>query len=235
VGRAVALALGDAGAAVAVCARSEDQIARVAAEIEDRRGRALAIRCDVTQRQEVEDMVDKVEAAMGPLDLLVNNAGQFGPVGPLAATDPDEWWHTLEVNLRAPLYFAHAVLPGMLARGQGRIINVTTAAAFAAVRMLSAYVVSKTALYRLSENLAAETREHGVTVFTIIPGLVRTAISESAMSCGEPSIEQWFKDAFANQQDVSPEGLQPWSSTSRQGLPMPFPEGTSTQPATWPR
>ena len=71
--------------------------------------------------------------------------------------------------------------------------------------MLSAYVVSKTPLYRLSENLAAETREHGVTVFTIIPGLVRTAISESAMSCGEPSIEQWFKDAFANQQDVSPE------------------------------
>ena len=71
--------------------------------------------------------------------------------------------------------------------------------------MLSAYVVSKTPLYRLSENLAAETRRHGVTVFTIIPGLVRTAISESALSCGEPSIEQWFKDAFANQQDVSPE------------------------------
>jgi NAD(P)-dependent dehydrogenase (short-subunit alcohol dehydrogenase family) len=71
--------------------------------------------------------------------------------------------------------------------------------------MLSAYVVSKTALYRLSENLAAETRGHGVTVLAIDPGLVRTAISESALSCGEPSIEQWFTDAFANQEDVPAE------------------------------
>jgi NAD(P)-dependent dehydrogenase (short-subunit alcohol dehydrogenase family) len=78
-------------------------------------------------------------------------------------------------------------------------------AGLAAIPMLSAYAVSKTALYRLSENLAAETRGHGVMVFAINPGLVRTAMSESALSCGEPSIEQWFKDAFASQQDVSPE------------------------------
>jgi NAD(P)-dependent dehydrogenase (short-subunit alcohol dehydrogenase family) len=71
--------------------------------------------------------------------------------------------------------------------------------------MLSAYVVSKTALYRLSENLAAETRGQGVMVFAIDPGLVRTAISESALSCGEPSIQQWFTDAFASQEDVSAE------------------------------
>jgi short-subunit dehydrogenase len=93
----------------------------------------------------------------------------------------------------------------MLARGHGRIINVSSGVGFAAIPMLSAYVVSKTALYRLSENLAAETRGHGVMVFAIDPGLVRTAISESAMSCGEPSIEQWFTGAFANQEDVPAE------------------------------
>ena len=71
--------------------------------------------------------------------------------------------------------------------------------------MLSAYSVSKAALYRLTENLAAETRGHGLTVFTVIPGLVRTAMSESALSCGEPSIEQWFKGAFAKQENVSAE------------------------------
>ena len=71
--------------------------------------------------------------------------------------------------------------------------------------MVSAYVVSKTALYRLSENLAAETRGHGVMVFAIGPGLVRTAISESGRSCGEPSVEQWFTDAFAREDDVSAE------------------------------
>lgn len=148
-------------------------------------------------------MVAEIEDAVGPVDLLVNNAGQFGPVGPLAATDPDDWWRALEVNLRGPLHCARTVLPGMLSRSHGRIVNVSSGAGFAAIPMLSAYVVSKTALYRLSENLAAETREHGVTVFAIDPGLVRTAMSEAALSCGEPSVENWFKDAFANQEDVS--------------------------------
>ncbi len=205
IGRAIALALSDAGAAVAVCARSKDDVTRVAGEVAARGGHALALRCDVTGRQEVEGMAAAVEDALGPVDLLVNNAGQFGPVGPLAATDPDQWWQALEVNLRGPLYCTRAVLPGMLARGHGRIVNVSSGVGFAAIPMLSAYVVSKTALYRLSENLAAETRGRGVMVFAIDPGLVRTAISESALSCGEPSIEQWFTDAFANQEDVSPE------------------------------
>ncbi len=205
IGRAIALALSDAGAAVAVCARSEDEVSGVAGQIEGRGRRALAVRCDVTCRQEVEGMAAQVEEAIGPVDLLVNNAGQFGPVGPLAATDPDQWWRALEVNLRGPVYCTRAVLPGMLARGHGRIVNVSSGVGFAAIPMLSAYVVSKTALYRLSENLAAETRGHGVMVFAIDPGLVRTAISESALSCGEPSIEQWFTDAFANQEHVSPE------------------------------
>jgi NAD(P)-dependent dehydrogenase (short-subunit alcohol dehydrogenase family) len=205
IGRAIALALSGAGAAVAVCARSEDEVTGVAGQIEGRGKHALAVQCDVTDRQEVEGMVAVVEEAIGPVDLLVNNAGQFGPVGPLAATDPDDWWQVLEVNLRGPLYCTRAVLPGMLARGHGRIVNVSSGVGFAAIPMLSAYVVSKTALYRLSENLAAETRGHGVMVFAIDPGLVRTAISESALSCGEPSIEQWFTDAFANQEDVSAE------------------------------
>ena len=68
-------------------------------------------------------MAATVEAALGPVDLLVNNAGQPGPIGLLAATDPDEWWQTLEVNVRGPLYCARAVLPGMLARGHGRIVT----------------------------------------------------------------------------------------------------------------
>src|SRR5512142_3339518 len=82
IGRAIALALGDAGAAVAACARSEDEVSGVAGQIEGRGGHALALRCDVTDRQEVEGMVAAVEEAIGPVDLLVNNAGRFGPVGP---------------------------------------------------------------------------------------------------------------------------------------------------------
>jgi NAD(P)-dependent dehydrogenase (short-subunit alcohol dehydrogenase family) len=106
-------------------------------------------------------MIAKVEAAAGPVDVLVSNAAQAGPIGPVAATDPDQWWRTLEVNLRGPLYCARAALPGMLTRRRGRIVNVSSGAGFAAWPMLSAYVVSKAALFRLSENLAAETRGHG--------------------------------------------------------------------------
>jgi NAD(P)-dependent dehydrogenase (short-subunit alcohol dehydrogenase family) len=205
IGRAVALALSEAGAAVAVCARSQDDVTRVAEEIAGRGGRAVAMRCDVTRRHEVEGMVAGAEAVLGPVDLLVSNAAQAGPIGPIAATDPDEWWQALEVNLRGPLYCARAVLPGMLSRGHGRIVNVSSGAGFEAWPMLSAYVVSKAALYRLSESIAAETRGHGVTVFAISPGLVRTAMSELGLSCGEPSIEQVFTDWFANKEDVSAE------------------------------
>src|SRR5215471_18362870 len=139
IGRAMALALGEAGAAVAVCARSHDDVTRVAKEIVDGNGHAVAVRCDLTRRDEVEDMAATVEAALGPVDLLVNNAGQPGPIGLLAATDPDQWWQTLEVNVRGPLYCARAVLPGMLARGHGRIVNVSSGAGFEAWPMLSAY------------------------------------------------------------------------------------------------
>ena len=98
-------------------------------------------------------MVAQVEAAIGPVDLLVNNAGQFGPIGPIAATDPDQWWQALQVNLRGPQYCARAVLPGMLTRGHGRIVNVASGAGFAAIPMLSAYAVSKAAVQAQREPL----------------------------------------------------------------------------------
>jgi NAD(P)-dependent dehydrogenase (short-subunit alcohol dehydrogenase family) len=88
------------------------------------------------------------------------------------------------------------------AGGHGRIINISSGAGFAAFPMLSAYVVSKAALYRLSENLAAETRGRGVMVFAINPGLVRTAMSEWGLSCGEPGVEQFFENAFASKDDT---------------------------------
>ena len=88
IGRAIALALGRAGAAVALCARSEDQVCAVAHEISRQKGSALAVRCDVLHRDEVEGMVARVEAAIGPVELLVNNAGQFGPVAPIARHRP---------------------------------------------------------------------------------------------------------------------------------------------------
>jgi NAD(P)-dependent dehydrogenase (short-subunit alcohol dehydrogenase family) len=205
IGRAIALVLSEAGASVAVCARSRDEVKRTAGDVTEHHGRAMAVQADVSSRQEVEQMVREVQDTLGPIDLLVNNAARAGTVGPIATTDPDEWWQTLEVNLRGPLYCSHAVLPGMLARRRGRIVNVSSGAGFAAWPMVSSYAVSKAALFRLSENLAVETRGQGVHVFAIDPGLVRTAMSEGAMSCGDPSVEQAFQSWFASGADGPPE------------------------------
>jgi NAD(P)-dependent dehydrogenase (short-subunit alcohol dehydrogenase family) len=196
IGRAIALGLSGAGASVAVCARSQDEVARTTADIAERNGHALAVRADVSDRHNVEHMVALVQAEMGPVDLLVNNAGRSGRYQALAASDPDDWWRTMEVNVRGPLYCSCAVLPGMLARGHGRIVNVSSHAGFAAWPMMSDYAVSKLALLRLTENLAAETKGQGVHVFAVVPGVVRTAMTEDALTCGEPSIEQFFQWAF---------------------------------------
>ncbi len=128
-----------------------------------------------------------------------------GPIGPFVATDPDEWWRTMDVNFRGPLYCSRALLPKMVERGRGRVVNVSSSAGFAAWPMLSSYAVSKAALYRLTENLAAETRGDGVYVFAISPGLVRTAMSEDGPSCGEPSIEHLFQGWFDAGADIPPE------------------------------
>ena len=205
IGRAMALALGRAGAAVAVCARTGSQLAETVQLLEREGGRALALAADVADRHAVEAMVEHTERVLGPIELLVNNAGIGGTAGPFAETDPDAWWDVQVVNLRGPVYCSRAVLPGMLQRGRGRIINVSSGAGFDAWPLVSAYAVSKAALYRLTENLAAETGQHGVQVFAIHPGLVRTEMVEEALHCGVPAIEQQFRDWFDAGSDIPPE------------------------------
>jgi NAD(P)-dependent dehydrogenase (short-subunit alcohol dehydrogenase family) len=129
-----------------------------------------------------------------------------GPLGPIAETDPGEWWRCQEVNLRGPLLCTRAVLAGMAARRRGRIVNVASGAGTIAIPYLSAYIVSKTALIRLTEILAAEVAEHGVRTFAIEPGTVRTAMAEYALeSAAGRKWMPWFKDIFAQGQDIPPE------------------------------
>jgi NAD(P)-dependent dehydrogenase (short-subunit alcohol dehydrogenase family) len=193
IGRAIALALRDAGAAVAVCSRSEAQIAAVGEELAAGGGEARSFSVDVADRDAVERMVAQVGRELGPVDLLVNNAAVLMPIGAFVATDPDDCWRAIEINLRGPVCCSRAVLPQMLARGHGRIVNVSSGGGFRAFPMMSSYVVSKTALWRLTETLDAETTEHGVRMFAIHPGFVLTNMAES-LKCGEPSTEQLYQD-----------------------------------------
>ena len=173
IGANIARDLTAAGMRVAVGARSLDQIEAVAAEMG-----GLAVELDVTDRASVENAVARTESELGPIDLLVANAGISGPDDPLA--DPDEWWHTFEVNVRGIYLCNHAVAPGMVERGGGRIVNVSSGAAYVpgALGGPTAYGPSKAAVSRFSEVLAEQLTPRNVFVFSISPGLVKTSMTD---------------------------------------------------------
>jgi NAD(P)-dependent dehydrogenase (short-subunit alcohol dehydrogenase family)/uncharacterized protein (DUF952 family) len=206
IGRAIAIGLASAGASVAVVARSQDQVAETADRIAQAGGRAVAVPADVSDPEAAQRMVREVERALGPADLLVNNAGAAGPIGPTWEVDPGDWWRCLEVNLRGPMLCSRAVLPGMIDRGCGRIINVASGAGTWAIPHLGAYVTSKTALIRFTEILAAEVAEHDVKVFAIEPGTVRTEMAESVLGSEEGRRWlPWLRAIFEQGRDVTPD------------------------------
>jgi NAD(P)-dependent dehydrogenase (short-subunit alcohol dehydrogenase family) len=206
IGRAVAGALAAAGAAVAVVARSADQLAETAALITTAGGRARAYRADVSDRAAMTRVVEAVERELGPVDLLVNNAGVSGPAGPTWEASPDEWWRCLEVNLGGPLLCCRLVLPGMVARRRGRVVNVASGAGCRPIPHLSAYSTSKAGLIRLTECLATEVAGHGLSVFAIQPGTVRTTLAESVLR--DEAARRWLPwlvETFEEGRVVPPE------------------------------
>jgi NAD(P)-dependent dehydrogenase (short-subunit alcohol dehydrogenase family) len=178
VGRGIALALAEAGVAVMVTARTEEQLAETAALIRAAGGRAAFVAADVTDRAAVVRLAAETERQLGAIDLLVNNAGVFGPIGPTWEVDPDAWWHGVESHLRGTMLCCHAVLPGMVARGRGRIINIASRSGGATHPYTSSYTSAKAAVLRFTDTLAAETQAHGIAVFAIYPGLVPTAMTD---------------------------------------------------------
>jgi NAD(P)-dependent dehydrogenase (short-subunit alcohol dehydrogenase family) len=169
--------LAKAGAKVAVAARSSDQLDETVALIQQQAGQAISFALDVTDQQAIERMVSETTRQFGQIDLLVNNAGIVGDEAPLWEVDAADWWHVLEVNLKGSFLCARAVLPGMVARQRGRIINVSSGIGAGPSSIYSSYSVSKAALFRLTDCLAEMTSAHGISVFAISPGLVRTAMA----------------------------------------------------------
>ncbi len=184
-GRAIAETLAGEGARVALLSRSLAQLEEVAGAIRANGGEALCVECDVTDRASIEAAVGTAQEGLGPIDLLVNNAGVPGPFGPIWEVDPDEWWRAQAIHIRAPMLFMHAVLSGMVERGRGRVVCVSAIASRMVAPNLSAYCTGKIAQNRIVAEAAAELAGTGVSVFAIDPGFVFTQLARDTMESPE--------------------------------------------------
>ena len=184
-GQAIALRLAAEGAAVTVTSRTQSQLDETKATIEAAGGRAVAMAADVNSQADWQRVVRETEAQLGPVTLLVANAALSDPAGPLYDIDPDVWQKTLDTNVMGSVRGARAVLPGMVERGAGRVIIISSGSALGATPYTSPYRVSKTALLRLAEIMALEVKDHGISVFAIHPGVIDSTILDSAARTDE--------------------------------------------------
>jgi len=175
IGRAVVEKLALAGAVVAAVARTEAEVRDVAEAVRSRQGTCLPLPGDVANEASVQAVFQTTRDRLGPVDLLVNNAGVFLDA-PFCETPPSEWRRLFEINVMGAYHCVRAVLPDMLQRGRGKIINVCSTASHKPYAGQSAYCASKHALLGLSRVLAAETAGTGVRVHTISPGGVDTRL-----------------------------------------------------------
>jgi 3-oxoacyl-[acyl-carrier protein] reductase len=181
IGANIARELTEAGMRVAVSARTGEQVEAVGREIG-----GLAIAADVSDRDSVEAMVAQVESELGPIDLLVANAGIAGWEETTWELEPGEWWRTFEVNVLGVFLSCRAVIPSMIERGRGRIVLTGSGAAYLPTSRNAAYGASKAAVYRFGDILARQLEPHGIPVFTISPGLVRTQMTDDVFPDDAP-------------------------------------------------
>ncbi len=163
------------GAKVAVCDLNLEAAEKVAEAIRADGGNAQAFRCDITDRASVDAAVADIETKLGPIDVLVNNAG-WDVFKPFTKTEPSEWDKLIAINLVGALHMHHAVLPGMVSRKAGRIVNIASDAARVGSSGEAVYAACKGGLVSFSKTIAREHSRHGITVNVVCPGPTDTAL-----------------------------------------------------------
>jgi NAD(P)-dependent dehydrogenase (short-subunit alcohol dehydrogenase family) len=196
IGEAISTKLSDYGATVAVSDTRLDAAQAVADKLAVQGGASKGYEFDVTKWQAALDVVAQVEADLGPIDILVNNAG-VSSVVPFLVLDEAEWDRVLEINLKGTFVTCRAVLPGMVARKQGRVVNMSSILGKAGEANFAHYSASKFGVIGLSQSLAAEMAPHGITVNTVCPGIVDTPMWTDLYAA---AIEG--SDQFSSEQDV---------------------------------
>lgn len=184
IGRAIAVALAEAGYAIAVLARSSGDLEETRRVLEQAGAATVTIQADVRDLAAVQDAVERTEAELGPVSFLVNNAGTGRAIGPMWEVDPGDWWTDVETSLRGTFNGCRAVIPRMLARTAGRIVNISSYAAVRPAPYQTGYAAAKAALLSLTESLAASLAPHGIAVFAVTPGYVETEMTRHMRESG---------------------------------------------------
>lgn len=176
IGRATAMRLADMGAPVAICGRDARALERTAAELRKSSSRVFAQIADVTQPAEIASLIGKVEETLGPISILVNNAG-IGLFGPAHEKSEEDWDRVMSTNLKSVFLVSKAIIPSMLRQGRGDIINISSLAGRNTFAGGGLYCASKWGLQGLSGCMAEDLREHGIRVSVVCPGSVATDFS----------------------------------------------------------
>jgi 3-oxoacyl-[acyl-carrier protein] reductase len=204
-GRAIAAQFVQAGAHVLLVARGEDLLREVQAELA-----ALAaqpgqqihyIRGDVANDQSCAAVVAQAQHVLPDITILVNNAGVYGPMGPIETIDWDAWVEAIRINLFGTVQMCRAVIPIMKARGYGKIINLSGGGATAPLPRISAYAASKAAVVRLTETFAEELRDSRIDVNAIAPGALNTRLLDEVLAAGPGKVGQDFYQRSLKQQE----------------------------------
>ncbi|MBT2131714.1 SDR family oxidoreductase [Aliiroseovarius lamellibrachiae] len=181
IGEAAAHIFAAAGANVVLTARSAGQIGAIADAIGDN---ALAVTCDVSRFADVKAVIDAAVAKFGSVDVLINNAGVIEPIGPLIESDPDEWGHVIDVNLKGVYYGMRAVMPLMVAQGGGTVLTISSGAAHRAIEGWAHYCASKAGAKMMTEALHQEAAGQGIRAIGLSPGTVATQMQREIKSSG---------------------------------------------------
>ncbi len=201
IGAATARLLASQGAAVAVAARTEDEVVSVAAEIMARGGSAVPLVLDVADEDSVASGFEKARAELGSVTILVNNAGTPGVPLPVAATEVAEWRRVFEINVTGAFLCAREALPQMAAENWGRIVNVSSAASRHPLAGMAAYGASKAALDQLTRVLALEGEPYNIVTTGVYPGVVDTRMQEESRGFGPGLIGRQLHRMFQGYRD----------------------------------
>lgn len=208
IGRAIAEKYASEGCCLALFARSLTELEETARAIRSRYDLPIFVASvDIANEEEVRHGVDQTLKEFKKIDILVNNAGTIGPIGPLAGVDTQEWDKAIRINVNGTFYCLKAVLPPMLERRSGRILNIASGAGVTPSPFFDAYAVSKAAMIRLTENLAMELKDSGVTVSAILPGGVNTRMFDDMMAAGEEKVGPKLWKSFLTRKEQGGETI----------------------------